>query len=198
MKVVIAGAGIGGLTTALALHQVGIEAEIFEQAQEIRELGVGINMLPHAVRELAALDLLPALDRVGIRARRLVLMTRRGQTVWSELRGTDAGYDVPQISIHRGKLQGLLNRAAIERLGADRIHTGHRLVGYDERGPGVIARFERRNEGGTVEAAGDVLVGADGIHSALRASLYPGEGSPSWNGYMLWRGATHWPVYADG
>jgi 5-methylphenazine-1-carboxylate 1-monooxygenase len=198
MKVVIAGAGIGGLTTALALHQVGIEAEIFEQAQEIHELGVGINMLPHAVKELAALDLLPALDRAGIRARRLVLMTRRGQTVWDEPRGTHAGYDVPQISMHRGKLQGLLYRAVVERLGADRIHTGYRLVGYQERGQAVIARFERRNGDAMVAVAGDALVGADGIHSALRATLYPDEGPPSWNGYMLWRGATHWPVYADG
>src|SRR5688572_17804662 len=113
MKVIIAGAGIGGLAAALSLHQRGIEVEICEQASEVRELGVGINMLPHAVKELAALGLLPALDRAGIRARRLLLMTRRGQTVWDELRGLDAGYDVPHISIHRGKLQGVLYQAAL-------------------------------------------------------------------------------------
>ena len=110
MRVVIAGAGIGGLTAALALHQVGIEAEVFEQASEVRELGVGINMLPHAVKELAALGLLAELDRVGIRTRRLLYMTQRRQVVWDEPRGLDAGYDVPQISIHRGKLQGVLYR----------------------------------------------------------------------------------------
>jgi len=198
MKIVIAGAGIGGLTAALALHQVGIEAELFEQAAEVRELGVGINMLPHAVKELAALGLLPALDRAGVRTRRLIYLTRRGQIVWEEPRGTDAGYEVPQISIHRGKLQGVLYRAVVERLGPERLHTGHRLLGYEERGREVIARFERRPDGRSVEVAADVLIGADGIHSALRATLYPNEGSPTWNGHMLWRGATDWPVYADG
>jgi 2-polyprenyl-6-methoxyphenol hydroxylase-like FAD-dependent oxidoreductase len=197
MRTVIAGAGIGGLTTALALHQAGIEAEVFEQASEVRELGVGINVLPHAVKELAALGLLPALDRAGIRARRLIYMTRRGQTVWDEPRGTDAGYEVPQISIHRGTLQGMLYQAACEHLGADRIHTGHRLVDFEERGQRVVARFERR-AGAPVEVAADALIGADGIHSALRACLYPDEGPPAWNGHMLWRGATDWPVYADG
>jgi len=198
MRAIIAGAGIGGLTAALALHQAGIEAEVFEQAAEVRELGVGINMLPHAVKELAALGLLSALDRVGIRAKRLILMTRRGQPVWDEPRGIDAGYEVPRISIHRGKLQGVLYRAAFDRLGGDRIHTGHRLLGFAEQNQRVIACIERRADGRRVEITGDVLIGADGIHSALRACLYPGEGPPSWSGHMLWRGATDWPVYADG
>jgi 2-polyprenyl-6-methoxyphenol hydroxylase-like FAD-dependent oxidoreductase len=197
MRVVIAGAGIGGLTTALSLHQAGVEVEIFEQASAIRELGVGINVLPHAVKELAALGLLPALDREGIRLRRLIYLTRHGQKVWDEPRGIDAGYDVPQISIHRGKLQGVLYQA-VERLDGGRIHTGHRLIGYRERGASVVAHFERRADGSQVEIMGDALIGADGIHSALRASRYPDEGPPTWNGYMLWRGAIEWPVYADG
>jgi 2-polyprenyl-6-methoxyphenol hydroxylase-like FAD-dependent oxidoreductase len=141
---------------------------------------------------------LPALDRVGIRARRQIYMTRHGQTVWDEPRGVDAGYAVPQIGIHRGKLQGVLYQAALERLGAGRIHTGHRLIGFEERDRGGVARFERRADGAHVEVAGDALIGADGIHSALRACLYPDEGPPAWNGYMLWRGAIDWPVYADG
>ena len=198
MRVVIAGAGIGGLTTALALNQVGIDVEVFEQASEMRELGVGLNMLPHAVKELATLGLLPELNRVGIRMRRLLYITHRGQTVWDEPRGLDAGYDVPQISIHRGKLQGVLYRAAVERLGADRIQIGHRLIGFEERGQGIVARFERRADDRSVEVSGDVLIGADGIHSALRALLYPDEGPLSWNGHMLWRGAVEWPAYADG
>jgi 5-methylphenazine-1-carboxylate 1-monooxygenase len=198
MKIVIAGAGVGGLTTALALHQVGIEAEVFEQASAVRELGVGINMQPHSIKELTALGLLPALDRAGIRSRRMIYMTRRGQTVWDEPRGTEAGYDVPQFSIHRGKLQGVLYQAALERLPDGHIHTGHRLIGFEERGEQVVARFERRADGAQIEVASDALIGADGIHSALRASLYPDEGPPVWNGYMIWRGATDWPVYADG
>src|SRR5262245_7181553 len=109
MKVLIAGAGIGGLTAALALHEVGIEAEVFEQAGAVRELGVGLNVAPHSVDQLIALGLLPALDRAGVRTRRVVYKTRLGQTVWEESRDVEAGYDAPQFSIHRGKLQGLLH-----------------------------------------------------------------------------------------
>ncbi|HYI15299.1 MAG TPA: flavin-dependent oxidoreductase [Thermomicrobiales bacterium] len=198
MKIIIAGCGIGGLTTALALHEAGIDVALFEQAREVRELGVGINLLPHAVKELAALGLLPALDEAGIRTRRLILMNHLGQPVWDDLRGTDAGYEFPQISIHRGKLQVILYRAVIERLGAGSVHTGHRLAGYSEENDRIVARFERRQTGDDIEVAGDALIGADGIHSTLRATVYPDEGSPTWNGIMLWRGATEWPAYADG
>ena len=198
MKIVIAGGGIGGLAAALALHHVGIEAEIYEQACELRELGVGINMLPHAIKELASLGLLPALDAAGIRTRELIYANRFGQTVWQELRGLDAGYDTPQISIHRGKLHGVLLRAAIERLGPDRIHTDCRLVNFQERAGKVVVILERRDGNERIEATGDALIGADGIHSRVRSLLHPDEGRPTWNGHMLWRGATEWPVYADG
>jgi 2-polyprenyl-6-methoxyphenol hydroxylase-like FAD-dependent oxidoreductase len=198
MKVVIVGAGIGGLTTALALHELGIESEIYEQARELRELGVGINMLPHAIKELAVLGLLPALDAAGIRTRELIYANRFGQTVWQELRGLDAGYDTPQFSIHRGKLHGVLLRAALERLGADRIHTGCRLASLRENSERVLAGFEDRAAGRSFEVAADALIGADGVHSKVRALLYPEEGAPIWNGIMLWRGALDWPVYGDG
>jgi 2-polyprenyl-6-methoxyphenol hydroxylase-like FAD-dependent oxidoreductase len=198
MKAVITGAGIGGLASALSLHAAGIEVEVYEQARELRELGVGINMLPHAVKELAALGLLPALDAAGIRTRELTYANRFGQTVWQELRGVDAGYDTPQFSIHRGKLHGLLLRAALERLGAGRLHTHCRLAGFREDGARVVAAFEDRAADRRIEVPGDVLIGADGIHSKLRSLLYPDEGAPIWNGIMLWRGARDWPVYADG
>ena len=198
MKVIIAGGGIGGLAAALSLHQRGIDVEIYEQARELRELGVGINMLPHAIKELASLGLLPALDAAGIRTRELIYANRFGQTVWRELRGLDAGYDTPQISIHRGKLHGVLLRAAIERVGPARIHMDCRLVDFRERSDKVVAILERRDGGERIEAAGDALIGADGIHSRIRSLLYPDEGRPAWNGHMLWRGATEWPVYADG
>ncbi|AZO00123.1 flavin-dependent oxidoreductase [Mesorhizobium sp. M9A.F.Ca.ET.002.03.1.2] len=198
MKIVIVGGGIGGLATALALHELGVEAEVYEQTRELRELGVGINMLPHAVKELASLGLLPALDLAGVRTRELVYANRLGQTVWQELRGTDAGYAMPQVSIHRGKLHGVLLRATLERLGAARIHTDCRLVDFHERTDRVVAAFERRDTRERIEAAGDALIGADGIHSTVRSILYPNEGPPAWNGFMLWRGAAEWPVYADG
>ncbi|MBJ3775840.1 flavin-dependent oxidoreductase [Acuticoccus mangrovi] len=196
-KVIVAGAGIGGLATALYLHRAGIEVEVFEQAGGIRELGVGINVLPHSTAELADLGLLEALDAVAIRTGTLVYQNRFGQTVWSEPRGVAAGYDVPQFSIHRGRLQGVLYRAAVERLGAEKIHTGHRLVAFEEDGTGITARFATP-EGMAVTARGDILVGADGIHSAVRRIFFPEEGPPAWNGMMMWRGAAITEPFGDG
>jgi len=198
MHVLIVGGGIGGLATALSLHAVGIECTVFEQVRELRELGVGINTLPHAIKELAALGLLPELDRAGIRTRELIYANRFGQVVWRELRGTDAGFDTPQFSIHRGKLHGVLLDAVRTRLGRDAVRTGCRLVSFAEQADRVVARFERREAGDAFDVDGDVLVGADGMHSAVRASFYPNEGPPVWNGMMLWRGAADWPVYVDG
>jgi 5-methylphenazine-1-carboxylate 1-monooxygenase len=198
MHVLIVGGGIGGLATALSLHEIGIQCTVFEQVRELRELGVGINTLPHAIKELAALGLLPALDRAGIRTRELIYANRFGQVVWRELRGTDAGFDTPQFSIHRGKLHGVLLDAVRARLGEDAVRTGCRLLSFVERDDRVVARFERRDSGGSFDAEGDVLVGADGIHSMVRAAFYPDEGPPVWNGMMLWRGAADWPVYVDG
>jgi 5-methylphenazine-1-carboxylate 1-monooxygenase len=198
MKVLIAGGGIGGLTLALMLKRRGIAAEIFEQSSEIRELGVGINTLPHAIRELAELDLLPALDRVAIRTRELVYMNRFGQDIWREPRGMDAGFDVPQFSIHRGRLQSVILRAAQAEIGESHIHTGCRLGSWFEHEGGIRAFFFDRDGRHVRTTEGDVLIGADGIHSAIRGRLFPQEGPPSWNGIMLWRGATDWPVFMDG
>ncbi|MGA8194073.1 MAG: flavin-dependent oxidoreductase [Acetobacteraceae bacterium] len=198
MHVLIVGGGIGGLATALSLHAVGIRCSVFEQVRELRELGVGINTLPHAIKELAALGLLTELDRVGIRTRELIYANRFGQVVWRELRGTDAGFDAPQFSIHRGRLHGVLLEAVRARLGDDAVRTGCRLLSFVERGEHVVARFERRDAADTFDADGDVLVGADGIHSTVRAAFHPDEGPPVWNGMMLWRGATDWPVHVDG
>jgi 2-polyprenyl-6-methoxyphenol hydroxylase-like FAD-dependent oxidoreductase len=198
MHVLIVGGGIGGLATALALHTAGIPCTVFEQVEQPRELGVGINTLPHAIKELAALGLLPALDRAGIRTRELIYANRFGQVVWREPRGLDAGLDTPQFSIHRGKLHTVLLDAVRERLGDDAVRTGHRLVSFTQPADRVVAQFEQRDSGAPMTAEGDALVGADGIHSSTRAAFYPNEGPPMWNGTMLWRGAADWPVYGDG
>lgn len=195
MKALIAGAGIGGLTTALFLHRAGIEVELFERADAVREFGVGINMLPHAVGLLAELGLMDDLDAAGIRTRELIYANRFGQLVWQELRGIEAGHAVPQFSIHRGRLLGLLHKAVIERLGQGIVRTGCRVHGFVQDG-GVTVHL---SEGGKAEqVGGDLLIGADGIHSTVRAALYPEEGLPVWNGVMLWRGATRWRTWRDG
>src|ERR1044072_5607825 len=127
MKAIIVGGGVGGLTTALMLHARGLDCEVFEQSEAIRELGVGINTLPHAIKELADLGLLERLDQVGIRTFELFYTNRFGQEIWREPRGTDAGYDVPQFSIHRGRLQAVIWQAGRARLRGARIHTRPRL-----------------------------------------------------------------------
>jgi len=198
MKVIVAGGGVGGLVTALMLHARGIDCEIFEQADAIRELGVGINTLPHAIKELAELGLLERLDAVAIRTYELFYTNRFGQEIWREPRGIDAGYDIPQFSIHRGRLQGVIYQAARARLGESRIHMNCRLGSFTQDDGGVTAYFFDRGGSHRHTARGDVLVGADGIHSVVREKLYPNEGPPSWNGLMLWRGALDWPAFLTG
>jgi 2-polyprenyl-6-methoxyphenol hydroxylase-like FAD-dependent oxidoreductase len=199
MSIIIAGGGVGGLTLALMCHARGLKAIVYEQASQVREVGVGINMLPHSVGELAALGLLAPLDAVAIRTHELVYVNRYGQEVWREKRGLDAGHPVPQFSIHRGRLQKLLYDAVIARLGPDSVVTGHRLVGFVQNEGGVTAHFADSREGsGSLTARGEILIGADGIHSVVRRAFFPGEGPPSWQGVMMWRGAIDWPTYLDG
>jgi 5-methylphenazine-1-carboxylate 1-monooxygenase len=198
MSVLVVGGGIGGLATALTLDRRGIECRVFEQSPQIRELGVGINTLPHAIGELAELGLLERLDAVGLRTYELIYMNRFGQEIWRELRGLDAGYPVPQFSIHRGALQGVLKDAVVERLGPEAIVTGHRLAGFDQDDERVTARFVDASGAPLQTVVADSLVGADGIHSIVRESLMPAEGPPRWNGTMLWRGATDWPTFLTG
>jgi 2-polyprenyl-6-methoxyphenol hydroxylase-like FAD-dependent oxidoreductase len=199
MKVLVIGGGIGGFATALSLHAVGIECEVFEQSRGIRELGVGINMLPHAVKELAELGLLEALDRVAIRTAESIYTNRFGQEIWREPRGLNAGYDYPQFSIHRGKLQGVLYEATRARIGADHIQTAHQLHDVAQDARGVTATFIRRDGSEeTVTARGDVLIAADGIHSTVRRLFYPDEGPPTWNGVMIWRGAVAYSPFLTG
>ena len=199
MTVLIAGGGVGGLTLALMLHARGIKSVVFEQATEVREVGVGINTLPHAIKELAALGLLPALDAIAVRTKELIYINRLGQEIWRESRGTDAGFEFPQFSIHRGRLQKAIYDAALTKLGPDAVRTGRRLAGFVQDEGGVTAHFTDAQFGTTSETVrGDVLIAADGIHSVARRHFYPKEGLPSWQGVVLWRGAAEWPQFLSG
>jgi 2-polyprenyl-6-methoxyphenol hydroxylase-like FAD-dependent oxidoreductase len=199
MTVLIAGGGIGGLTLALSLHGIGVPVKVFESVAELKPLGDGINVLPHAVRELIELGLMDKLDASGVRTRELAYFSKHGKPIWSEPRGLEAGYKWPQFSIHRGTLQQLLLDAAIERLGRENILTSHHLTGWTETADGVRAEFIDKATGkaaGTYDGA--ILIAADGIHSAVREKLYPGEGPPIWNGRILWRGVTPAKAFLSG
>ena len=199
MTVLIAGGGIGGLSLALSLHQIGVPARVFESVPQLKPLGVGINVLPHAVRELAELGLLDQLDHSGVRTRELAYFSKHGKPIWSEPRGIEAGYKWPQFSIHRGTLQQILLDAAIERLGRHNILTSHHLSGWTETSEGVRAEFIDKASGKSAgHHEGALLVAADGIHSAVREKLYPSEGPPIWNGRILWRGITASQAFLSG
>jgi 2-polyprenyl-6-methoxyphenol hydroxylase-like FAD-dependent oxidoreductase len=190
LKAIVIGGGIGGLATALFLHKQGIESKVFEQSPEIQELGVGINLLPHAVKQLAELDLLDDLKRVGIETGDLTYANQFGQTLWTEPRGIAAGLNFPQFSIHRGKLQTVLYEALLQR--ADNVYTGFRFTDCDQDDTSVTAHFAVTSDTGevTTEAhTADFLVAADGIHSTLRTKYNPNEGPAVWSGVLIWRGA---------
>jgi len=197
MKVLIVGGGIGGLTTALALHAQGLQVQVVEAVPELRPLGVGINVLPHAVGVLSGLGLADALAATAIATQEVVLFNRHGQHVWRDGRGLDAGYPFPQYSIHRGELQMLLYRAVRERLPQSALRLGLSLNRFTQSDDKVVAAFhDRRGAAHAIEA--DVLLGVDGIHSAVRHQLYPTEGKPKWSRMILYRGTSITPQFLSG
>ena len=189
-KILIAGAGIGGLTAALSLHKAGFEVSVYESASEIKPLGVGINLLPHAVRVLTNLGLHEALSDVAVATGELIYFNKFGQKIWSEPRGMYAGYHWPQFSVHRGAFQMLLLRKVKDVIGAGRIFTGHHLQFCENKGAGVSAAFIDKKTGRQITLEGDALIGADGIHSVVRKQFYPAEGIPKFSGIILHRGIT--------
>ena len=200
MKVAIVGGGIGGMTLALSLVAAGLDdVDVYESSSAIRELGVGINVLPHAIRELTELGLLDQLLAAGIPTADFSYFSRQGQWIWGEPLGMAAGYRWPQLSIHRGELLGLLHRTVVDRLGAHRIHTGNHLARFGQDPGGVWAEFvDRATDGPVDRVEADLLVGCDGIHSTVRRTLYPEEGPPKWNGVTMWRGTTLCKPFLSG
>ena len=191
--VLIVGGGIGGLALALSCHQAGIPARVFEAAPEILPLGVGINLLPHAMRELSELGLQPALAAKCIETRELAFYSRHGQFIYKEPRGRHAGYDWPQLSIHRADLHEVILAAVRSRLGKDSVRLGHRVTRIDQNSNGVTLHFDAAEP-----ARGKVAVGCDGIHSAVRRQLFPNEGAPKYSGVNMWRGVVRWPAFLGG
>jgi 5-methylphenazine-1-carboxylate 1-monooxygenase len=199
LKILLIGAGPAGLAAALHLHRRGFEVTVFESVPTIRPLGVGLNLLPHAVRELTLLGLDERLAAISIPTAELSYHNKLGQMIWREPRGVEAGYRWPQYSVHRGRLQMLLLEVVQERLGKDRIHTELHLDAFEQDGEGVTARFIDRATGQAAgEARGDVLIGAEGIHSVVRRNFYPHEGTPPFSGRMLWRGVTEADRFLTG
>jgi 2-polyprenyl-6-methoxyphenol hydroxylase-like FAD-dependent oxidoreductase len=199
MKVMVIGAGIGGLTTALSLHAAGIEAQVYESAADIKALGVGINLQPNAVRELIELGLGDVLAATAIETAELRYHNKHGQLIWSEPRGLAAGYSWPQYSIGRGDLQMILLSAVKERIGAANVFSGYHFISFEQDGSAVTGYFMDRASGMHLPPQhADVLIGCDGIHSAVRSRLYPNEGSPLSSGYIQWRGAVDGDPFLDG
>lgn len=199
MKLLITGGGIGGLVAAMSLHEAGHDVTVFESVPTLRPLGVGINLLPHAVKVLTGLGLADRLAETGVATAELVYFNKFGQHIWGEPRGRAAGYHWPQFSIHRGNLQMLLLNETIARLGAGNVLTGHHLHSLEETADGITARFIDRETGRLVrEETGDALIGADGIHSVVRKRFYPTEGEPKFSGRVLWRAVSEAPPYLTG
>jgi 5-methylphenazine-1-carboxylate 1-monooxygenase len=188
--VIIAGGGIGGLATALTLHQIGVPCVVLEAVREVRPLGVGINLQPNAVRELYDLGFTQDdLDRVGLPAKEWALVGLNGNDIYSEPRGLLAGYNWPQYAVHRGLFHVLLHDAAVERIGPQAVRLGERVTGYRKTPDGVRVLVERA-DGSASELSGTLLIGADGIHSAVRAQIHPGQPPIHWGGAVMWRGTT--------
>jgi 5-methylphenazine-1-carboxylate 1-monooxygenase len=197
--VIIVGAGIGGLTLGLALQAAGIQCRIFESASEIRPVGVGINLLPHATKELAALGLEPALARLAIATADATFFNRFGQLIYQEPLGRAAGYQHPQFSIHRADLQTVLLEAFVARVGRERLNTGRHCLAVEQDESGVTVHFSD-GPGGAAAASirGRAAVACDGIHSAVRKQFFPGEGEPRYSGVNMWRGVTRWKPMLSG
>ena len=193
MTILIVGAGVGGLTLALSLHQAGLGCRVFEAAPEIRPLGVGINLLPHGTRELTELGLQQTLEPRAVSTREVVFCNRFGQVIYREPRGRFAGYEWPQFSIHRADLHHVLLDAARDRLGVEAVTLGRKCVAVEQDSAGVTVGFD---DGGSER--GSAIIGCDGINSTVRRILYPDEGPPAYQGINMWRGVTRAKPYLTG
>jgi 2-polyprenyl-6-methoxyphenol hydroxylase-like FAD-dependent oxidoreductase len=197
MNIAIVGGGIAGLSFALGLHQRGIDCDVFESVNDIKEIGVGITLLPHGMRELAALGVQDALEAVGIENLESVFYTQHGQYVYREARGRHAGYALPEIGIHRGKLHRILFDAAVSRLGANKVHTGMRCTGFSQNADGVQIEFSNAHTGQPISVNAQIAVACDGVNSVIRKQMHP-QDALCFAGINTWRGVTVHPPILTG
>ncbi|HTW82860.1 MAG TPA: flavin-dependent oxidoreductase [Candidatus Sulfotelmatobacter sp.] len=197
--IIVVGGGIGGLTLALSLHRAGLPCRVYEAVPEIKAIGVGINLLPHAMRQLDALGVLEPLAAVAVETKEAAFYNRFGQHIYTEPLGRAAGYDWPQLSIHRGDLHLVLLRAARERLGEQNVLCGWQCTGVEQDDRGVRARFvDPVSHAERPVQHGALAIGCDGIHSAIRKQLHPHEGPPRYSGVNMWRGVTVGAPFLSG
>jgi 2-polyprenyl-6-methoxyphenol hydroxylase-like FAD-dependent oxidoreductase len=197
MNIAIVGGGIAGLSFALGLHKRGIDCDVFESVTDIKEIGVGITLLPHGMRELAALGVQDALESAGIENLESVFYSQHGQYVYREARGRHAGYDLPEIGIHRGKLHRILFDAAVSRLGANKVHTGMRCTGFSQNADGVQIDFSNAHTGQPLSVKAQIAVACDGVNSVMRKQMHP-QDALCFAGINTWRGVTVHPPILTG
>ena len=197
LNIAIVGGGIAGLSFALGLHHRGIDCDVFESVSEVKEIGVGITLLPHGMRELAELGLQDALEAAGIENLESVFYTQHGQYVYKEARGRHAGYALPEIGIHRGKLHRILFEAAIKRLGSDKVHTGMRCSGFVQNSDGVQLDFLNTHTNTIVSLEAQIAVACDGVNSVIRKQMHPDD-ALCFGGINTWRGVTVHPPILTG
>ena len=197
LNIAIVGGGIAGLSFALGLHHRGIDCDVFESVSEVKEIGVGITLLPHGMRELAELGLQDALEAAGIENLESVFYTQHGQYVYKEARGRHAGYALPEIGIHRGKLHRILFEAAIKRLGSDKVHTGMRCSGFVQNRDGVQLDFLNTHTNTIVSLEAQIAVACDGVNSVIRKQMHPDD-ALCFAGINTWRGVTVHPPILTG
>jgi 2-polyprenyl-6-methoxyphenol hydroxylase-like FAD-dependent oxidoreductase len=190
MKVAIVGGGICGLSLALNLSKRGIEARVYERAPEIKPLGVGITLLPHAMREFSALGLGDELLAAGIENRESCFYNRFGQLIYREDRGKFAGYQYPEVGIHRGKLHVILYDAVKKNLGADAVVTDYEATAVEQDDAGATVHFKRTSTGEKRDdVRADVVIDCEGVNSAIRRQFYPDD-KIVFSGINTWRGVT--------
>ncbi len=193
-KVAVVGGGIAGLGLALSMAQRGMACDVYEAVPEVRELGVGITLLPHAMRELAALGVQPQLEAVGIENLESVFFNRYGQFIYREPRGRHAGYAVPELGVHRGKLHRILYEQALTVLGPQHLHTGHRCAGVEQDVHGATLHFTAPDGTRRTPVHVDIVIACDGVQSTVRRQFYPDE-TMAFAGINTWRGVTrHTPI----